>query len=510
MMTDIKIYPSEINDGISNLVKANNSIAYISPLVTKLKDEWVEDFIAKSIPSLSAKAGRNIDRLDLYPIQTVLVTTGWNINTDIFLKEQTWEARYSAEDKPFNYQHQQSDIIGHMTDNFVIDDACNIIAMDTPIANVPDKFHIVTPAVIYRYWEDKAKRERIENIIAEIETGGKWFVSMECLFSDFDYGVMNSRGESRVIARNAETAGLTKFLKQYGGPGVVDGGYIIGRVLKNILFSGKGLTDNPANPESIIFNKVQTFKTVSHDLGYIDLYRLNTNNDKGKSIMAEDIKAIATELKVAHVNIEDNAAFKMVKAEKEKLETLLAEANKKLSETNTQTFEKEVASLKDKVSHLETSLAAANNSVTELTTTNKSLADKNAALEDEIATAKKNQLRTERTSALISLGAPEAEAKAIVDKFENVSAEQFTAMVELVKSKWSADEEKEEKSEKAAKKEDEEKEMKAECSADKVLDNTKAEADAPLGVTDVNKLQSTAATMVEWYNKVVRSNNKKS
>jgi hypothetical protein len=518
-MTEIKVYPDEINDGIGNLVKANNSIAYVSPLLQKMSDEVANEFIDRVSPVLSAKANRQIDRIDLYPLQTVLVTAGvWNINTDIFTKEPTWEARFSAQDKPFNLQHVQSDIIGHMTDNFVVDDNYNIVPMDSVLADVPEKFHIVTPAVIYRFWEDKAKKDRIEKIIAEIEAGKKWFVSMECLFSDFDYGVMNARGESRIIQRTEATAGLTKFLRQFGGPGVIDGGYAIGRVLKNILFSGKGLTDNPANPESVIFNNVQTFKTVSSKTGYIDLYRLNTNNDKGKSIMAEETKVITAELK--SVSIEDNAAFKLVKAEKEKLETQLAEATKKLADINVQAFTTEIASLKDKVSNLESSLATASTSVKELTDTNKTLAEKNASLENEVATAKKNQITLERTSALVAAGAPEDEAKAIVTQFENVSAEQFTAMVELVKPKWAvkaasddkkADEDKKDDA-KAAKKDDKDADDKKDAvKAEQVLDNTKADADAPLGVTGVNALESTRASIAAWYESEVRNkNNKKS
>src|SRR6478609_5839758 len=110
IMNEVKVYPKEFDDGISSLVKANNSIAYISPVVHKLRNELVENFVNRAIPTLSAVASRNIDRIDLYPLQTVLVTAGvWNINTDIFTKEETWSARHSAEDKPFNYQHQQDD-----------------------------------------------------------------------------------------------------------------------------------------------------------------------------------------------------------------------------------------------------------------------------------------------------------------------------------------------------------------------------------------------------------------
>jgi hypothetical protein len=52
---------------------------------------------------------------------------------------------------------------------------------------------------------------------------------------------------------------MTSHLKAYGGSGHY-GGERVGRVLKNIIFSGKGLTKKPANPDSRILpgpNKVE-------------------------------------------------------------------------------------------------------------------------------------------------------------------------------------------------------------------------------------------------------------
>lgn len=74
---------------------------------------------------------------------------------------------------------------------------------------------------------------------------------MECLFSDFDYSVVSPDGEMKVVARNDESAFLTKHLRVYGGKGVYEG-YKVGRLLRNIAFSGKGLVNKPANPRSII------------------------------------------------------------------------------------------------------------------------------------------------------------------------------------------------------------------------------------------------------------------
>ena len=80
---------------------------------------------------------------------------------------------------------------------------------------------------------------------------------MECFFNGFEYGLLNkATGEYKILSRNDETAYLTKHLKAYGGLGEHED-YKVGRVLKNITFSGKGFVDRPANPESIIFTKTQ-------------------------------------------------------------------------------------------------------------------------------------------------------------------------------------------------------------------------------------------------------------
>lgn len=59
---------------------------------------------------------------------------------------------------------------------------------------------------------------------------------------------------SKVVARDEDTAFLTKHLRCYGGTGQYDG-YSIARALKNITFHGNAFTKRPANPDSIIFAK---------------------------------------------------------------------------------------------------------------------------------------------------------------------------------------------------------------------------------------------------------------
>ena len=61
------------------------------------------------------KADANPDQIDLFYIKSVLVSTGWNKNDDVFDAAETWAARNTPEDKQFNFMHNENDIIGHIT-----------------------------------------------------------------------------------------------------------------------------------------------------------------------------------------------------------------------------------------------------------------------------------------------------------------------------------------------------------------------------------------------------------
>ena len=74
---------------------------------------------------------------------------------------------------------------------------------------------------------------------------------MECLFPDFDYALANENGETKIVKRDEESAFLTKHLRSYGGDGKYED-YKVGRLLRNLSFSGKGLVSKPANPRSVI------------------------------------------------------------------------------------------------------------------------------------------------------------------------------------------------------------------------------------------------------------------
>ncbi|HEY1189946.1 MAG TPA: hypothetical protein VGE74_20015 [Gemmata sp.] len=188
--------------------------------------------------------------IDLYHLTTILCTVGWNKNDDVFDPVETWVARRTPEDKQLNYEHDDSKIIGHITSNSVMDADGKTLADDTVVEALPAKFHVVTAGVLYKHWQTPELQQRMDTLLAEIAEG-KWFVSMECLFSGFDYALKDSSGGTRVVARTEQTAFLSKHLRAYGGSGRY-GDQQVGRLMRNIVFSGKGLVRNPANPESVI------------------------------------------------------------------------------------------------------------------------------------------------------------------------------------------------------------------------------------------------------------------
>lgn len=245
----MQIFDAEIADGLRQALSAKSSISYAS---------FVEPAEQLSNRPSDIKALAGIDDKDLYYTQSILVTTSWNKNDDIFDKAEVWEARNTPIHKPTNLEHNEEIIVGHITSNWPITDDGILIDQSTPEENLPQKYHILTGSVIYTGYTEPELKERSRKLIAEIEQGTK-YVSMECFFGGFDYGLINKEtGEYKILNRNAESAFLTKHLRAYGGIGEYQN-HKIGRVLRKITFSGKGFVDKPANPESVIFAKDNLF-----------------------------------------------------------------------------------------------------------------------------------------------------------------------------------------------------------------------------------------------------------
>jgi hypothetical protein len=414
----MKVYKHEILDGIA--VDKNNSIAFECDIVVpNLISDLTDDGIASSFACLYEDSEK---QNDLYYLNSVLVSAGWNKNDDVFGVNELWSARNTPINKQFNYMHDDTDIIGHITGSMVIDHKGAAIKAIDNVENLPEKIDIITSAVIYKTWSDPAMRERIEELTQEIDQG-KWSVSMECVFNNFDYAVIGPNNENKVLARTEESAFLTKHLRAYGGTGEYQG-YRIGRLLRGFYFSGKGLVAKPANPRSIILSKeVNPFNSKA-DITFNHFLTAMENNDMSKDVtpQIEDLKAelesVKADFEAQKSTIEQNsAANEAVLAEKDQL----------------------ISSLEAKVKELEDSVAGMNGDkekmLKEVEAFKKDMTDKEdelKSMKEQYAAMVKQMKSMKRMASLIDAGANEASATKIVEDFSDASDEMFASVVALL------------------------------------------------------------------------------
>tara|TARA_A100001201_G_C4085591_1_gene200341 strand:- start:119 stop:1606 length:1488 start_codon:yes stop_codon:yes gene_type:complete len=471
----MKIYKQEKIDGIADLVKSQASVAYCAQASVVSKDKEVEqsDAIKKLIAGKS-----NPDQIDLYYLESVLVSTGWNKNDDVFMAEATWAARNTPEDKQFNFMHNENDIIGHITGCYVLDQDGNKISDEQQEA--PQKFDIISEAVLYNSWTDPDNRNRMQQIIAEIEEG-KWFVSMECLFAGFDYALVDPDGNHKVLSRDEQSAFLTKHLRAYGGTGEYEG-YTIGRALRNISFSGKGLVAKPANPRSIIINNNST-----------KAFHIEHNDDNKFSIgdlpMSDNQNLLETQ--VASLKQDLAAAQEENKAIKAKIE----EAKDKEFAATIEAFEADVTSKDEAIAELEETIKSTQARIAELEDALAQSQEKLATSQAEVEEMHKKEKAAIRKAALVEAGLEEEEAEESLANFDALEDEAFDAVVALMKKKDDKEKKKGMPEEEARKKYAAEE---TEAAEEEATDETEAAEEAEAELEEAfEEVESTEATLVE-------------
>ncbi len=481
------IYPQEEKDDIADLVSAASAFTIAS--LAEPSDKNSLHLSKASIESLSSSLASYNDS-DLYYVQSILVSSSWNKNDDIFAKEEVWAAKNTPEDKPTNLEHNENLIIGHIISNWPIDENGNTIDENVPISEIPDKFHIVTGSVIYKAFSNPELRERSAKLIAEIENGTK-YVSMECMFGGFDYGLINkTNGSYKILNRSNETAFLTKYLRAYGGKGEYDN-YKIGRVLRNITFSGKGYVDKPANPDSIIFTKENLSRSSASKnnknsfSGVSEIRPILTENktmslenqitETSEEVVAmnncEEAHTLASTLKDQITSLE--ASLKAEQEAHAALQNEVAEAAKKMEEEK-KMKEEEMKKMKAEIVALDESLAAYKNKEMEMM---------------------KKEKKMKRMASLIENGLDQETASSAVDQFESLEDSAFDAMVVLVTS-----------AAKKAKMVEAPKEMKAKNSeaaelVEDALDNAEpntSELDLSAGSDVTESVNTTRAALVDF------------
>jgi hypothetical protein len=438
-MRHIPVYSAEIKLGLAEKIRTSARIIYASRIEIAESTSGIQEMV-NGLEHVRTRA-TNEGQIDLHYIKSILATVGWNKNDDVFDKTETWIARATPEDKPFNYEHDTRDIIGHITGNYVIDFDGKPVSDDLPLDEVPNAFHIATSGVLYKFWPQPDLLERMKNIIAEIPQG-KWFVSMEALFDNFDYAVVSNDGTNHVVARTEESAFLTKHLRAYGGSGVYEGSKV-GRLLRNIVFSGKGLVRRPANPYSEIFDAVATFnKAVTTSVREIT----KVTATSGYSLGDRQSSNKESEIMAAEVT-----QVELLQNENKRLEQTLSaavaaqkEAEKRLTEMNEQTVKakldgltQDVKARDEKISSLTTQVQTEQKARTEAEAKVGDLEKKNTELQGQLTKVQAESKKVARIATItteLALSAEDAHKfydEEVADL--NLSDERFTKLVATFK-----------------------------------------------------------------------------
>lgn len=474
------IYEYEINDDLKEKIENDNSIAFdceIIDLDPTLNID--EEHIKKSLAFVGVDAEK---QKDLFYLNSVLVSAGWNKNDDVFDVQQLWDARNTPVNKQFNYMHDDTDIIGHMTASIVMDQDGSVIKEE---GLLPEKIDIVTSAVIYKTWSDPQMRERVQELCDGIDAG-EWSVSMECIFSDFDYAILGPDDENRVLARTEESSFLTKHLRAYGGDGEYQG-YKIGRLLKGFYFSGKGLVAKPANPRSVILSKDTNPFDASASVNFENFLTATENHE-----MSDNTK-----------QIEDlTAEFEAAKSEiKENFESQIAE----LTSAN-ESLAGEKADLEAKTADLE---AQAKEHQCECDKKDQEL----KAMKEKYSEMEKAMKDMKRSAMLKEKGKAAEEIDSILVDFAEASDEMFESVVALMADKHKPEPAPEpapepEPAPKAEEKEEEVVEEEAEEADASELDEVEEVAEATLANPEEEVENTAIASAAQWLRKSVLKSTK--
>lgn len=400
----MKIYNSEKT--IGHLIESKTNASLVVPIgLTEDKTEVFIDSL-KDMQRFDSKVQKTLARVadeaspDLMYGSAILVSTALNKNDDVFLPDETWKARATPIHQPYNDDHVEEDIIGHIIASRVLDSDDKLVVLkdgETP----PVFFNIEVDFVVY-----KGIFPAIAKEIAEKGPKGQKFVSMEAKFNDFDYALIESSKDIKIYARNEETAFLTKYLKAYGGEGKYRD-QRIGRVLRNFRFVGMGNVDVPANPASE-FTKLESFESASlkelKSESKTIIYITKGNIMEIKTL--EDAQKVIADLQTKLTGFESKAteqAQAALNTEKSKADL----ATQKYTEANT------------KVEQL----------TTELTTIKASLVEKTAEL-DKITKASK---AADRLSQLKTLG-HEVSDETKKNAYASMSDEAFASILDFAKT----------------------------------------------------------------------------
>jgi chromosome segregation ATPase len=290
---------------------------------------------------------------------------------------------------------------------------------------------------------------------------------MECLFAGFDYSILGEDGQAKVVARDEKSSFLTKHLRAYGGTGEYEG-YKIGRSLRDISFSGKGLVSKPANPRSVILDASKAFSTNDSNFTQVSQGEVNMADT---NVLERQLAEVQTEL--ASAKEENKAIRAQIEAAKDKeyADTIAS-------------LEGDLTAKADEISALQEKLVATEEAVKSLEDSIAEMHGKMEKKEEEMKKMKKMQRDEKRKASLVEAGFDADEAEESVALYDVLEDEAFNTIVAMYNKKM--------KAKKDMKKEEE---VKAEVDASDAVEDSKAEEEVSEELFD--GVKSTEATLVD-------------
>jgi len=348
----------------------------------------------------------------------VLVSAGPNKNDDYFTPEELWKARHTPVNKPVNWQHngeessKKNEIIGVINNSTPVDKGYEPASDPASLASIA-----IGMFVWSSYFPTYAGK------ITKGQEEGKLFVSMETLFPNFNYVLRNIvTGEETFVKRDEKTAGLSRYLRAFKGPGVikVPSGttYRIYRQLEDLDFTAVGFVDRPANDKSILLDSPQysvaasaMSKASAEFIEMLENSVLNNISEKGDQMAETNSTA-----NVATASAED---FAKVKAEYDALAAQMKDMQAKCEQA-----EASAQAMKVQAEQAQAELAQAKQSSQDWQT-------KCSALESAVAGFTKEKVMAARAAKIQTAGIKDA---GVVAKLQSLDETAFEAAFAAVTS----------------------------------------------------------------------------
>ena len=351
-------------------------------------------FISKAslhnLESLVPKGINFEDNIDLIGVAfNAAVVNRFNKNDDGIDSDTAIAYTKNFIHKPTNIEHDKERIVGHIANAGWSDYGTSKILTEQDIKGYSKPFNISLGAVVYKSANPSFAEALEKSVDSESPYHQSISTSWEVGFSEFVLAVGSEYTEdAKIIDNPNEIREMAGFLKAYGGPGCMDDGTPVKRLIKGKIYPlGIGYTSNPAaDVKGVYMRKKEENPIVirdKRDKNISQSKKTNVNLKKNKNSM--EIEKVIDELKdlLGEKKFSQEAIASMTStftdAIKEKDEEFRAELQKAQEEK--EAVANEHAELKSSVEDLKTKFEEAQTKI----------ADYEAAIKAEQAIARFNE-----------------------------------------------------------------------------------------------------------------------